>query len=298
MLVRRRGQERAQVLLEPGRQVGDAAQRRLEVVRGHVGELVQLAVGALERAVELAQRDLGGQGLLVQARVLDDRRRHLRQVAQDAQVLVAEAARAAGQHDRAYLPAVASAQRRHQLRARGRGFRPLAGGLRALAGGPGLALGHAGDRVMRVQDGAGAVGHGLQHCVERNSRVHGQGRVGQPLQLLAVAPLARQQAGALLLGPLALDAQRDRVGDGAEHVEAVARQRLAREHRHHADTPVAQQQRVAGERHQALARRPGAVGHATVAGRVVGQEGPAMLRDETDLALADPDAPVLAVQVG
>ena len=43
-----------QVLLDPLRQVGDAAQRRPQVVRGGVGERVELAVAALE-----GQRQLG-----------------------------------------------------------------------------------------------------------------------------------------------------------------------------------------------------------------------------------------------
>jgi hypothetical protein len=150
--------------------------------------------------------------------------------------------------------------------------------------------------VVRVQDVARAVGDGLEQRLERDRRVHGQRGRGQPLQLLVVAQLAREQARALLLGPLALDAERDRVAYGAEHLDGVARQRVAGDHADHADGALAEQEREGCHRDQPFAHDPGPVGDPRVAGRVVAVVRLALPGHQPDRALSDRDAAVLLVE--
>ena len=72
---------------------------------------------------------------------------------------------------------------------------------------------------------------------------------------------------------------------------------MAGEHRHDADEPVADDQRVAGERDHPLAACPFLIAHAGVADGVVGQMGPPLLGDEPDLELADRHPGVRPVDV-
>ncbi len=101
-----------------------------------------------------------------------------------------------------------------------------------------------------------------------------------------------------LLRLLARDARRDHLRHGGERRHRLLAQRVAGEHRQHADKPLLDDQWVAGERDHPLARCPVRVADARIGANRVGEVGPTLLRDQADLEHADRHTAVRAVEVG
>ena len=171
----------------------------------------------------------------------------------------------------------------------------------------GLELCEVGSEVI----GVGDVGERLLEQLFLAVPDHGAQRLVDPQEVPARVddchahrPVFEDPAEALLaveqrlVGAAALDAQRDGVGDRPQGLQRGLGQRPLREHRHHADQAVFDDQRVAGERDQPLALGPGGVDDARVAVELVGEHRPPVLGDEADLRLAHLHPRVRAVDAG
>src|SRR5215813_11173753 len=119
---------------------------------------------------------------------------------------------------------------------------------------------------------------------------HDRRRVRQNTELF----LARAQR---LFGPFPLDALCDRSRDSGDSFDRVFAQWMTREHRHHPDDPILNQQRIAREGHHSFLSRPLRVADARVITHVVGQMRLALFGDQANLEFPDGHAGVPAIQV-
>src|SRR5262245_14871876 len=96
----------------------------------------------------------------------------------------------------------------------------------------------------------------------------------------------------LLLRPLALDPLRDRVGNRCERAETGLRKWMTREHRHHADHPILDNQRVSGEGNHSVILCPALIMQAWIVYDVIGEMRLLLPGNQADLQVSDVDPAV------
>ena len=167
----------------------------------------------------------------------------------------------------------------------------------------GVVLAACVDHVVeeRPELGARDLGGRLGRRLDQPGQVElgGEGGAGpqQDLGLVAGQALLAVQQVALAFDPRLPDPDRDAVRDRAQGGQGALAQRLPGEQSHHADQMPADEERIAGERHHALAARPLLVADLWIPDHLVREMGPPVFGDHADLEPADRHPTVRAIEV-
>jgi hypothetical protein len=148
----------------------------------------------------------------------------------------------------------------------------------------------------------GQPGRRVDHLLRQRLAVqHGGQLLAERVKHLEVAGVLAQRGlggAARLVGELAGDPERQRIGDRRQAVERVVVELAPRVDRHHADDPVLDPQRVAGERDDLLVPGPLGAADLGVDRHVIGEVRDPVLGDRADVVIIEPQRGERAVERG